>query len=230
MGSDAPETVAAIVAAHRAATVTPAQTIARCYQRIRAHTDPAVFISLRDEKDALAEAETLVSKDAAALPLFGVPVAVKDNIDAQGLPTTAACPAFSYSPAQDSTAVAKLRAAGAIIIGKTNLDQFATGLVGVRSPYGIPVNPIRADLIPGGSSSGSAVAVSAGLVPLALGTDTAGSGPRARDAQQHRRIEAEPRADLQRRTRSGVPDAGLHFGVLAHRGRRDDRAGGDRRT
>ena len=105
-----------------------------------------------------------------------MPVAVKDNIDAQGMPTTAACPAFSYSPAQDSTAVAKLRAAGAIIIGKTNLDQFATGLVGVRSPYGIPVNPVRADLIPGGSSSGSAVAVSAGLVPLALGTDTAGRG------------------------------------------------------
>src|SRR3954470_20200680 len=176
MGSDTPETVAAIVAAHRAATMTPAQTVARSYQRIRDYNDPAVFISLRDEKEALADAEALASKDAAALPLYGVPVAVKDNIDARGLPTTAACPAFSYSPAQDSTAVAKLRAAGAIIIGKTNLDQFATGLVGVRSPYGIPVNPVRADLVPGGSSSGSAVAVSAGLVPLALGTDTAGSG------------------------------------------------------
>jgi allophanate hydrolase len=92
------------------------------------------------------------------------------------MPTTAACPAFSYSPSHDATSVAKLRAAGAIIIGKTNLDQFATGLVGVRSPYGIPNNPIRADLIPGGSSSGSAIAVAAGLVPLALGTDTAGSG------------------------------------------------------
>src|SRR5213075_534351 len=101
---------------------------------------------------------------------------IKDNIDAQGLPTTAACPAFSYSPAQDSTAVAKLRAAGAIVVGKTNLDQFATGLVGVRSPYGIPRNALNPALIPGGSSSGSAVAVSAGLVPLALGTDTAGSG------------------------------------------------------
>ena len=123
-----------------------------------------------------AEAEALTRKDAARLPLYGVPFAVKDNIDALGLPTTAACPAFSYSPAHDATAVAKLRAAGAILIGKTNLDQFATGLVGVRSPYGIPINPIRADLIPGGSSSGSAVAVSAGLVPLALGTDTAGSG------------------------------------------------------
>jgi allophanate hydrolase len=170
------ETVAAIVAAHRAGTLSPAQTVARSYQRIRDHNDPAVFISLRDEKDALAEAEALTKKDAAQLPLLGVPVAVKDNIDALGMPTTAACPAFSYLPARDSTAVAKLRAAGAIIIGKTNLDQFATGLVGVRSPYGIPVNPMRADLIPGGSSSGSAVAVSAGLVPLALGTDTAGSG------------------------------------------------------
>jgi allophanate hydrolase len=170
------ETVAAIVAAHREGTLTPAQTIARSYQRIRNHNDPAIFISLREEQDALAEAERLTAKKAAELPLYGVPVAVKDNIDALGLPTTAACPAFSYQPAHDATAVAKLRAAGAIIIGKTNLDQFATGLVGVRSPYGIPRNPMRGDLIPGGSSSGSAVAVSAGLVPLALGTDTAGSG------------------------------------------------------
>jgi allophanate hydrolase len=170
------ETIAAIVAAHRAGMISPAQTIARTYQRIRDHNDSAIFISLRDEKDAVTEAEALTRKDAARLPLYGVPFAVKDNIDALGLPTTAACPAFSYSPAHDATAVAKLRAAGAILIGKTNLDQFATGLVGVRSPYGIPINPIRADLIPGGSSSGSAVAVSSGLVPLALGTDTAGSG------------------------------------------------------
>jgi len=154
----------------------PAETVARSYQRIRDYNDPAVFITLREEKDALADAEALNAKDAASLPLLGIPIAVKDNIDVLGLPTTAACPAFSYMPTHDSTAVAKLRAAGAIVIGKTNLDQFATGLVGVRSPYGIPVNPIRADLIPGGSSSGSAVAVSTGLVPLALGTDTAGSG------------------------------------------------------
>ena len=170
------ETVAAIVAAHRAGTLSPAQTIARSFQRIRDHNDPAIFISLREEADAVKEAEALSARDAAQLPLYGIPVAVKDNIDALGLPTTAACPAFSYSPAHDATSVARLRAAGAIIIGKTNLDQFATGLVGVRSPYGIPNNPLRGDLIPGGSSSGSAVAVSAGLVPLALGTDTAGSG------------------------------------------------------
>ncbi len=176
MGSDVPETVEAIVAAHRAGSATPVETVARSYRRIRDHNDPAIFIALRDEKDALAEAGTLSGKDASALPLYGVPVAVKDNIDVAGLATTAACPAFSYLPVKDATAVARLRAAGAIVIGKTNLDQFATGLVGVRSPYGIPVNPVRGDLIPGGSSSGSAVAVAAGLVPLALGTDTAGSG------------------------------------------------------
>jgi allophanate hydrolase len=171
------ETVAAIVAAHRAGRQTPAQTVARSFQRIREHNDPAIFISLRDENDAIAEAEALaVNKEASALPLYGVPVAVKDNIDVAGLPTTAACPAYSYTPTRDAIAVARLRRAGAIIIGKTNLDQFATGLVGVRSPYGIPTNPMRADLVPGGSSSGSAVAVSAGLVPLSLGTDTAGSG------------------------------------------------------
>jgi allophanate hydrolase len=170
------ETVAAVVAAHRAGARLPAQTVARCFQRIRDHNDPAIFISLRDEKEVLAEAEAVSAKDAAQLPLYGIPVAVKDNIDVAGLPTTAACPAFSYLPSHDATSVARLRAAGAIIIGKTNLDQFATGLVGVRSPYGIPNNPMRGDLIPGGSSSGSAVAVSAGLVPLALGTDTAGSG------------------------------------------------------
>ena len=170
------ETVAAIVAAHRAGAMTPAQTVARSFRRIRDHNDPAIFISLRDEKDALAEAEALDAKDPALLPLYGIPVAIKDNIDVQGMPTTAACPAFAYSPSHDATSVARLRAAGAIVVGKTNLDQFATGLVGVRSPYGIPNNPMRGDLIPGGSSSGSAVAVSAGLVPLALGTDTAGSG------------------------------------------------------
>ncbi len=170
------ETIADIVAAHRAGQTDPAKTIARSFQRIRDHGDPAIFITLRDEAEAVAEAEALKSKDAATLPLYGVPVAVKDNIDVAGLPTTAACPAFAYQPTQDANTVARLRAAGAIVIGKTNLDQFATGLVGVRSPYGIPKNPVRDGLVPGGSSSGSAVAVSAGLVPLSLGTDTAGSG------------------------------------------------------
>src|SRR5260370_10863950 len=156
--------------------MSPAQPVARSFQRIRDHNDPAIFISLRDEKEALAEVEALSAKAAAQLPLYGIPVAVKDNIDVAGLPTVAGCPTFSYLPSHDATSVARLRAAGAIIIGKTNLDQFATGLVGVRSPYGIPNNPMRGDLIPGGSSSGSAVAVSAGLASLAFGADTTRSG------------------------------------------------------
>jgi allophanate hydrolase len=154
----------------------PEDTVARTYDRIRRHGDPAIFIHLRAEADAIAEARALAGKDASALPLFGIPVAVKDNIDVGGMPTTSGCEAFKYTASKDATAVARLRAAGAIVIGKTNLDQFATGLVGVRSPYGIPRNTIRPDLIPGGSSSGSATSVAAGLVPIALGTDTAGSG------------------------------------------------------
>ena len=174
------ETVAAIVEAHRAGA-SPEATVARAYARIRAHADPAIFITLRAEADALAEAKALAARREAdralaALPLHGVPVAIKDNIDVAGLPTTAACPAFAYTPVKDATCVARLRHAGAIVIGKTNLDQFATGLVGVRTPYGIARNLFDPALIPGGSSTGSAIAVAAGLVPLALGTDTAGSG------------------------------------------------------
>src|SRR5205085_11492416 len=104
------------------------------------------------------------------LPLYGVPVAVKDNIDVKGLATTAGCPSFAYRPGKDATCVARLKRAGAIIVGKTNLDQFATGLVGVRSPYGVPRNPFDPTLIPGRSSARSAIADGPVLVPLALGT------------------------------------------------------------
>jgi allophanate hydrolase len=169
-------TVAEILHSHRTSAATPADTVAHSYARIRAYSDPALFITLRDEAAAIAEAKALQMKGSDSRPLYGVPVAIKDNIDVAGLPTTAACPAFSYRPDNDATVVARLRQAGAIVIGKTNLDQFATGLVGVRSPYGVPRNPFAPALIPGGSSSGSAVAVAAGIVPLALGTDTAGSG------------------------------------------------------
>ena len=169
------ETVAEIVAAHRNGNSTPAQTIRGAYGRIRELADPGVFITLREESDVIAEAEALGGERKLGA-LFGVPVAVKDNIDVAGLPTTAACPAFSYKPDADAVVVARLKAAGALVIGKTNLDQFATGLVGTRTPYPVPRNPLRGDLIPGGSSSGSAVAVAAGVVPIALGTDTAGSG------------------------------------------------------
>lgn len=109
-------------------------------------------------------------------PLYGVPFAIKDNIDVAAMLTTAACPAFSYVASDTAAVVRRLLDAGALLIGKTNMDQFATGLVGTRSPYGIPQNPFNAGYIPGGSSSGSAVAVATGMVSFALGTDTAGSG------------------------------------------------------
>jgi allophanate hydrolase len=170
------ETVAEIIGAYGSGTATPEDIIARSFTRIRDHADPAIFITLREEKDVVAEAQELARGGDKKLPLYGIPVAVKDNIDVKGLPTTAACPAYSYRANRDATAVARLREAGALILGKTNLDQFATGLVGVRTPYGIPRNLFDPALIPGGSSSGSAVAVGAGIAPLALGTDTAGSG------------------------------------------------------
>ena len=162
-------------AGHRSGKTAITETVERTFARIREVDDPAIFIALRAEAAVLAEARALADSDRS-LPLYGVPVAVKDNIDVAGLPTTAACPAFAYAPSRDAESVARLKRAGALIIGKTNLDQFATGLVGVRTPYGVPRNPLRADLVPGGSSSGSAVAVARGIVPLALGTDTAGSG------------------------------------------------------
>ena len=170
------ETVAEILNAYRDGALTPEAIVARSFARIRAHGDPAIFIALREEADVLAEARALARKGDKTLPLYGIPVAVKDNIDVKGLGTTAGCPAFSYRPGKDATCVARLREAGALVLGKTNLDQFATGLVGVRTPYGIPRNLFDHKLIPGGSSSGSAIAVAAGLTPLALGTDTAGSG------------------------------------------------------
>lgn len=168
-------TLLELTRAHRAGTVSPVQTIKRCYARIRELVDPGIFISLREEADVVADAQTLADARLRGA-LAGVPVAVKDNIDVAGLPTTAACPAFTYQPHADATVVARLKAAGAMVIGKTNLDQFATGLVGIRTPYPPPHNALRADLIPGGSSAGSAVAVATGIVPLAIGTDTAGSG------------------------------------------------------
>jgi allophanate hydrolase len=142
----------------------------------RAHGDLAIWIARLPDDAILARAEMLEAEGRRGRPLWGVPFAVKDNIDAAGLPTTAACPGFSYRPDENAPAVQRLLDAGAVLIGKTNLDQFATGLVGVRSPYGVPRNVFDAARVPGGSSSGSAVAVAAGIVPFALGTDTAGSG------------------------------------------------------
>jgi allophanate hydrolase len=141
-----------------------------------AHADPAIWIGGPCADRLRAQAAALDARDPASLPLYGVPFAVKDNIDVAGLPTTAACPAFAYTPDESAPVVAALEAAGAMLVGKTNLDQFATGLVGVRSPHGVPRNVLDPVRVPGGSSSGSAVAVAAGLVSFSLGTDTAGSG------------------------------------------------------
>jgi len=152
---------------------------AEALKRADAYSDPAVWITRASADAVLARARALDAMpvaERAKLPLFGVPFAVKDNIDCAGLPTSAACPAFAYQPKENAPVVARLLDAGAILIGKTNLDQFATGLVGTRSPYGAPRSVFNADYISGGSSSGSAVAVAAGLVSFSLGTDTAGSG------------------------------------------------------
>lgn len=169
-------TVAELIASHRSGRVRPAETVARCFSLIERHGDPAIFTNLATREHMAAALKALEGTDPAHLPLYGVPFAVKDNIDVAGLPTTCGCADYAYLATRDAASVARLRRAGAIVIGKTNLDQFATGLNGTRSPYGTPRNAVRADLVPGGSSSGSAVAVAAGLVPLALGTDTAGSG------------------------------------------------------
>src|SRR5882672_10263046 len=140
------------------------------YRRIAAHADNPVFIHVVPQETALAAARR------ARGPLAGQPFAVKDNIDVAGLPTTAACPGFAYVAKRTAPAAQKLLDAGAVLIGKTNLDQFATGLVGTRSPYGVCRNAFDPAYISGGSSSGSALAVALGMARFALGTDTAGSG------------------------------------------------------
>ncbi|HXJ01514.1 MAG TPA: allophanate hydrolase [Micropepsaceae bacterium] len=169
--------IASLREAYRGGEYTPADIARETLRRIEAYDDPAVWISRVEGREVLARAEALTREDPAdATPLWGIPFAVKDNIDVEGLPTTAGCPAFAYTPKQNATVVARLLAAGAILVGKTNLDQFATGLVGTRSPYGAPRSVFDSRYVSGGSSSGSGVAVAAGLVSFALGTDTAGSG------------------------------------------------------
>ncbi|WP_405954487.1 allophanate hydrolase [Streptomyces phaeochromogenes] len=152
--------------------------VRRAYARIEATARPEVWIDLRPQAEVEEEARAIDTRLAAGehLPLGGKLFAAKGNIDVAGLPTTAGCPAYAYHPQADAPVVARLRAAGAIPLGTTNLDQFATGLVGTRSPHGAVRNAIAPERISGGSSSGSAVAVALGIVDLALGTDTAGSG------------------------------------------------------
>lgn len=153
-----------------------AELLAACRAEDPAWISLASAQQLQSQLDQLQERLAAVDGEISQLPLYGIPFAIKDNIDAAGWSTSAACPEFAYAAKADATVVARLRAAGAILIGKTNLDQFATGLVGTRSPYGAVPNSFNPAYVSGGSSSGSASVVARGLVPFALGTDTAGSG------------------------------------------------------
>lgn len=161
-----------------AAGLSPLDAVEEIIARRKASDDPAIFITMTPDDELRAAARELLARAPGpnSLPLWGIPFAVKDNIDVAGLPTTAGCPAFAYHPEEDATLVARLKAAGAIVIGKTNLDQFATGLNGTRSPHGAPRSVFDRNYVSGGSSSGSAVAVASGLASFSLGTDTAGSG------------------------------------------------------
>jgi allophanate hydrolase len=176
MNAETPLNLAALRGRYARGELTPGALVEEIWRRCEAQGDPAVWIHRLGLEELRAHARRVEAKGREAQPLYGVPFALKDNIDLAGAPTTAGCPEFAYIPAESAAAAARLIEAGAIPIGKTNLDQFATGLVGTRSPYGVPRNPFHPDAIPGGSSSGSAVAVAAGLAAFALGTDTAGSG------------------------------------------------------
>ncbi|MCU0869924.1 MAG: allophanate hydrolase [Burkholderiales bacterium] len=168
--------IAGLRAQYASAALTPTALVDALAPRLGADDTYRMWIH-RIPLDALrAQAAALEQRDPATLPLYGVPFAIKDNLDLAGVPTTAACPAFAYTPTRSATVVQRLVDAGALPVGKTNLDQFATGLVGARSPYGACRNAFDPAFISGGSSSGSAVAVARGCASFALGTDTAGSG------------------------------------------------------
>ncbi len=162
--------------AYATGSLTPSSLVEEVLARNISRGDDSIWITILPREQLIGLARSIERQGPSGLPLYGVPFAVKDNIDLAGVPTTAACPAYEYTPERSAPVVERLLAAGAIPIGKTNMDQFATGLVGLRSPYGAPRNPFDPAYIPGGSSSGSAVAVASGLVTFALGTDTAGSG------------------------------------------------------
>ena len=174
--SDLSLDIQSLHAAYRDGGLTPSDLVELVLERIAAQPDRHEWIHRLSREELLGYADSLAGHSPDTLPLYGVPFAIKDNIDLKGAPTTAACPAFAYTPDRSAYVVDRLIAAGAIPIGKTNLDQFATGLVGTRSPYGACRNPFNADYISGGSSAGSAVTVATGVVSFALGTDTAGSG------------------------------------------------------
>jgi allophanate hydrolase len=169
--------IASLQEAYGGKRFSPVDVASEALRRIEVYGDPAVWIACVPEPDVLARARALMGQGPSeAQPLWGIPFAVKDNMDVAGLPTTAGCPAFAYTAERHAPSIERLILAGALFLGKTNLDQFATGLVGTRSPYGAPRCVFDSRYVSGGSSSGSAIAVAAGLVSFSLGTDTAGSG------------------------------------------------------
>jgi len=173
------KTIRSLIGAYRREELDPRAVADEVITELERHKSNPIFIytmpsaAIRQRVEALS---AIPEQERRKLPLYGVPFAVKDNIDVAGLPTSAGCPQYTYTAPKSAFAVERLLAAGAMLIGKTNLDQFATGMTGMRSPYGGPINPYSAQHIVGGSSSGSAVAVATGIVYFALGTDTAGSG------------------------------------------------------
>ncbi|WP_345971381.1 allophanate hydrolase [Sulfurimonas sp. HSL1-6] len=169
-------TISQLLNDYKNGTTTPRDVMANIRARIEANAENPIFIHALSEAETEPYLERLEGVSPALLPLYGIPFAIKDNIDLAGIPTTAACPAFSYVPEASAFVVAQLIEAGAIPVGKTNLDQFATGLVGTRSPYGACHNSIDPAYISGGSSSGSAISVALEMAAFSLGTDTAGSG------------------------------------------------------
>ena len=169
-------TIGALANAYRSGALTPTALVEKLLVERRKHAAHEIWISVVTDEALRARARELADIDPASRPLYGIPFAIKDNIDFAGLPTTAGCAAFAYQPTESNPVVQALIGAGAIALGKTNLDQFATGLVGTRSPYGICTNAFDPAYISGGSSSGSAVAVALGIASFSLGTDTAGSG------------------------------------------------------
>lgn len=176
VSSDQSLAVTSLLEGYRQERFTPGEILELVWSRIEAQADRHIWISRLSRQQLQPYLQALVGKSQDELPLYGIPFAIKDNIDLAGLPTTAACPDYAYEPQEHAFVVQRLIDAGAIPIGKTNLDQFATGLVGTRSPYGACENSFNPNYIAGGSSSGSAVSVALGQVSFALGTDTAGSG------------------------------------------------------
>jgi len=201
-------------AAYAAGTSTPVAVVEQLLARIDAQGDDGVWTYKLPAAAAIARArelESLPASEKAALPLYGLPFTVKDCIDIAGMPTTCACPDFAYTADRTHVSVQRALDAGAILIGKTNLDQFATGVVGVRSPYGVARNPFDAAYIPGGSSSGAAVSVSAGLCAFAFGSDTGGSG--RVPASYNNVIGLKPTLGLF--SRSGMTNANLSFDTVS---------------